>query len=153
MLSTLRIELLSLRENFSDRFYATIHIARLLSWRTTPRPFPLFGSAPTTTGFPFSSGFSLTFIEAKKLSMSREGHFAARCCLYEYCAGALKQYLVKKLKGMRKLGESIQGIHKTAFLLNGNIMTSHNGKQTYLKSVHLLQLLQYTICKTGTDNT
>ena len=38
---------------------------------TTPRPFPPFGSAPTTTGLPFNAGFSRSSHAAKKASRSR----------------------------------------------------------------------------------
>jgi hypothetical protein len=38
--------------------------------QTTPRPFPLFGSAPTTTGSPLNYGLSLSSTDAKNASIS-----------------------------------------------------------------------------------
>ena len=78
MIYTFRIALISLGEKFSDRFYATIQVTRLLSWHiTTPRPFPLFGSASTTTGSTLSSGLYLTSNRKKHLCL-RGGHSAFR---------------------------------------------------------------------------
>jgi len=55
---------------------------------TTPCPFPPFGSAPTTTGSPSSSGFSLTYTDAKKNLCIRDGKSAVRCCLFSDWARA-----------------------------------------------------------------
>ena len=51
---------------------------------TTPLPDPLFGSAPTTTGFPFSSGCSPLLQMQKKNPYQHEALYVCRDCYFHY---------------------------------------------------------------------
>jgi hypothetical protein len=58
---------------------------------TTPRPEPFFGSDPTTTGIPFSSGFYLTSTAEKKPSISTWNIILFMAsCISKYSGGRIE---------------------------------------------------------------